>query len=334
MNTLLVIIGLIFTLTTTVYAETESSIPDWIQDNAEWWSQGKISDQEFISAIQYLIDNNILQVKQDSSETEKLKTQNQEIQKNLDDLTEKYNSLQEQYQEELAISKALLGSYYELSDESKNYENEVNKWIDQEQSKPTTTIHDQIIYWHMTDSEGNMYDWTFPVSDYEKYVTGDRYNDELYFQSGNGESFSVLDHTRYVRTSFSDVIDDVYKNSIDDQDFMYEVWYITSQLTTYSYDIGEYPRWAVETLSRGGGDCEDTTILILDMLKSSQYTKDWKFEMLYFDSDNIENPDTINHVVPVITINGDTWIIESTAKTEEEMNKWNEMSVDGWAVEV
>ena len=37
-------------------------VPDWIKDNAGWWAEDIISDEEFISGIQYLIQENILTV--------------------------------------------------------------------------------------------------------------------------------------------------------------------------------------------------------------------------------------------------------------------------------
>ena len=37
-------------------------IPDWIHNNAKWWSEGIITDSDFVSGIQYLIKNNILTV--------------------------------------------------------------------------------------------------------------------------------------------------------------------------------------------------------------------------------------------------------------------------------
>jgi len=35
-------------------------IPFWIKNNAEWWAEGKISDQEFIKGIEYLIQNQVI----------------------------------------------------------------------------------------------------------------------------------------------------------------------------------------------------------------------------------------------------------------------------------
>lgn len=37
-------------------------IPDWIRNNAGWWSKGKIMDSDFISGIQYLITKGIMTI--------------------------------------------------------------------------------------------------------------------------------------------------------------------------------------------------------------------------------------------------------------------------------
>ncbi len=37
-------------------------IPDWIRNNAGWWADGKIQDQDFVSGIEYLIKENIIEV--------------------------------------------------------------------------------------------------------------------------------------------------------------------------------------------------------------------------------------------------------------------------------
>ena len=40
----------------------ENTIPYWIKNTASWWSKNKVSDDEFISGIEYLIENNIIKV--------------------------------------------------------------------------------------------------------------------------------------------------------------------------------------------------------------------------------------------------------------------------------
>ncbi|HSD04784.1 MAG TPA: hypothetical protein VLB45_03415 [Nitrosopumilaceae archaeon] len=44
------------------YVKQSSSpkIPSWIKNNARWWADGKISDNDFVLGIQYLIDSKIM----------------------------------------------------------------------------------------------------------------------------------------------------------------------------------------------------------------------------------------------------------------------------------
>ncbi len=37
-------------------------IPSWIKNNANWWSQGLISDDDFVKGIQYLVGQGIIKV--------------------------------------------------------------------------------------------------------------------------------------------------------------------------------------------------------------------------------------------------------------------------------
>ena len=43
-------------------ASTALEIPKWIRDNAKWWSEGLISDQDYVNGLQYLIQQGILKV--------------------------------------------------------------------------------------------------------------------------------------------------------------------------------------------------------------------------------------------------------------------------------
>src|SRR3990170_1984579 len=38
----------------------EEILPSWLKTTAVWWGQDKISDQDFIDALQYLVENNVL----------------------------------------------------------------------------------------------------------------------------------------------------------------------------------------------------------------------------------------------------------------------------------
>ncbi|HXX05872.1 MAG TPA: hypothetical protein VEJ68_03520 [Candidatus Bathyarchaeia archaeon] len=47
---------------TPALTQTTSSIPKWIKNSAKWWSEGTVSDGEFIKSMQYLIQQGILKV--------------------------------------------------------------------------------------------------------------------------------------------------------------------------------------------------------------------------------------------------------------------------------
>ena len=43
-------------------AQNNEKIPNWIKNNAKWWAGGQIGDHAFVSGIQYLIEQKILQI--------------------------------------------------------------------------------------------------------------------------------------------------------------------------------------------------------------------------------------------------------------------------------
>lgn len=70
-------------------------IPIWIRNVTKWWSEGQTSDSDFLNAMQYLIDNNIIHV---SSKSSIIANQNSTTQK-ITDLQTRYNSLEIKYNE-------------------------------------------------------------------------------------------------------------------------------------------------------------------------------------------------------------------------------------------
>ena len=42
--------------------DIQSDIPYWIKDNAKWWSEGLITEDDFIKGIEYLVKTRILNV--------------------------------------------------------------------------------------------------------------------------------------------------------------------------------------------------------------------------------------------------------------------------------
>jgi len=42
--------------------ERDKNVPDWVRNNAGWWADGLISDDDFISGIKYLVEQGIIKV--------------------------------------------------------------------------------------------------------------------------------------------------------------------------------------------------------------------------------------------------------------------------------
>jgi len=63
--TLIFVIALIGVTTislTAQYVDAETLIPDWIKNNAKWWSDGTVDDQTFVNSIGYLVENGIISI--------------------------------------------------------------------------------------------------------------------------------------------------------------------------------------------------------------------------------------------------------------------------------
>ena len=43
-------------------ASGTEEIPSWIKNNADWWAQGLISDDDFVTGIQYLVQQGIISI--------------------------------------------------------------------------------------------------------------------------------------------------------------------------------------------------------------------------------------------------------------------------------
>ena len=47
---------------TSIFAQSQYEIPEWIKNSADWWSQGLISDGDFLKGITFMVENGIIVV--------------------------------------------------------------------------------------------------------------------------------------------------------------------------------------------------------------------------------------------------------------------------------
>jgi hypothetical protein len=129
-----------------------------------------------------------------------------------------------------------------------------------------------------------------------------------------GETYRVIDYRKFVDPSeFTTFSQYFYKSGLDDQAFIYELWYIVAQLTAYSEEIKDTPRYPLETLLAGGGDCEDHAILYASMLLAAA-PPDWNVYLVYMDADHPTAPETINHLAVAVDTGNGKQIVEATGK--------------------
>lgn len=223
--------------------------------------------------------------------------------------------------------------YYQTQANIANYQSQtLEQELSASISPPYTLIEDRNVIWIFEDSQGNRYEWKMPIDAYRSIIEAPEPQDMKYLESDDGPNFSVRDYTKFIDSGFFEkVIEDLYDNAGSDKQFLYEVWFVTSQLTTYSPDIGDDPRWALETFTEAGGDCEDLTILIASMLKASSHTNDWTIEIVYFDADSPDKAYDLNHVALFVKTDNFQTYVESTAKVDG-LHSWE--SVNGWYFEV
>ncbi len=47
---------------TSISAQSPSDIPSWVKNNAVWWGEDEISDSEFLTSLEFLIENKIIEI--------------------------------------------------------------------------------------------------------------------------------------------------------------------------------------------------------------------------------------------------------------------------------
>ena len=52
---------MVFSLSLTAFA-TDSEIPEWVKTNAKWWSEGSISQADYVKSLEYMINHGIIQI--------------------------------------------------------------------------------------------------------------------------------------------------------------------------------------------------------------------------------------------------------------------------------
>jgi uncharacterized protein YdcH (DUF465 family) len=260
----------------------------------------------------------------------------------LSQLTRRYENLVAQYNE-------LNGRYTALEQDHNNLTTSYNTLQGnytylQQQYNSLSAIALTPPYIHVTGertidlvfyrSSGSIDRWTVPFDTLEynlergritRAEIKDNYIKRL--ENENGDVSTVVDFRPFVDSyPFRQVVDSVYYGSRNDDEFIRELWFITTQLANYNEEFGEHPRYALETFLAGGGDCEDTAILLASMLRAAPVN--WRIGLYYMDTNSPQHPINPNHVMVRVQTGTREYLIETT--NNQHMEPYQSISVKGW----
>lgn len=267
---------------------------------------------------------------------------NQELVTSFEDLSQQYKNLQVQYdivenQNQLLIDQFndLVLQYNDLQNQSTRQEQEFVDFQKTALTPPYITVKGREVKMVFWDQERHAIFWNISFDVIEEEIQRGylaRNTDHSYLQLtlNDGQRFRVYDYRPFVdSSSFTYVVSELYEAAPNDEEFIHTIWNIVGQMTLYSSEIGETPRFPLETLMAGGGDCEDTSILLASMLLAAPV--DWQISLVILDSDHPTNPVKPNHVIVEVITDSKEYLIETTSKTE--MTPYNS-GVVGWYYDV
>lgn len=195
---------------------------------------------------------------------------------------------------------------------------------------PYTAISGREVTSAWSDLNGDLYQWTWPMDTYRAWIEKPKPDDTVRLRyEPTGDVYTLVNFVPFVRSEFfDDVVASLYERSADEEVFAREAFNIVTQLTVYSADIGEIPRWPVETLTEAGGDCEDLAILFASLLKAAPYP--YEVSLVYMDSDNPTEPQDVNHVI--VWVEADDWSAFAECTSKEGWDYYDR--VVGWYYEL
>lgn len=298
------------------------------------------SRYESVIANRDLISRNFEQL---SKDYETLKSENSGLTNEYNSLVGRYNSLSNEYvalqgnYENLSAEHASLKTTYDSLLTDYNYTVQSYSAFQQVAiSPPYIYTRERKVHLVFKKLDGSLLRWTID-SDWLEYHL--RRGDELrkhlnydlsLYNEFTDETYSVVDDRDFIdATPFTNLMADLYAASPNDYAFLNEVWNIVAQLTAYTSEIQETPRFPMETLLSGGGDCEDHAILFASMILAAPTS--WEVKFIYMDGEHPNQPQTMNHVIVQVVTSGGPYLVEATSKVS--MNPYTD-GVYGWSYSI
>lgn len=236
-------------------------------------------------------------------------------------LITQFDNLNQDYQNRITEYKLLTDKYNTLQIDFRNLTGQYDNLNNVAVRPPYILVHDRTVDTAFYDSDGQLIKWTTPFEALESDIENGTLMRQLIVNlsmkthlvyTQNNQKLYLRDFSPFITpNTFKNVIPDLYYKSSSSYDFIQRVWSMIGQLSNYASEDIETPRYPLETLLAGGGDCEDLSILYASMIKAAPV--DWYVDILYVDSNNLLNPQSPDHVVVYINTGQEIFIVETTS---------------------
>jgi len=287
---------------------------------------------EDIKTREALISNNYDQLAQEyqtlASEKDALAAEHNTLVSQYNTLNDEYGILLDNYDTLYAENTQLIEKYNSLAGDYRILENIAIK-------PPYIVVHDRMVDTTFYDTNGQLITWTTPFAGLEYDIEYGAYMRRLIVDeewktvrvyTEYNDAIWIRDFSDFITPdTFEYVVPQLYNDSSSAYNFVYRLWYIIGQLANYASEDLETPRYSLETLLAGGGDCEDLSILLASLVQAAPV--DWYVDLVYVDSENINNPQSPDHVVVYINTGQETFIVETTS--DQEMLPYHN-GITGW----
>lgn len=274
-----------------------------------------------------------------AAEHNTLMDQHSRLQGTYDGLVVQHERLQRDHDSLVAAHDALLAEHQTLQDAHNSLTADYD-WLNTNAlSPPYISVKGREVYIAFLRTDGAVEHWEVPFESLEyslqmgaekRQAAWWERDPEVHLNNTfTGETYTLWDYRAFVDPGpFDLVMTELYWEAANDYDFIYETWNIVAQLTAYSEDIGDTPRYPLETFLAGGGDCEDTSILFASMIKAAPV--DWEVKLVYMDMDHLQEPQDVDHVIVAVNTGTQSYLVETTS--DYEMLPFD--NVRGWYFEI
>jgi hypothetical protein len=249
-----------------------------------------------------------------------LSSEHRSLQEQHQALSDDYTVLIQEKQDLEGRYGSLAGQYDTLSGEYSTLLDSYNNIKDKAVLPPYIAVWNRQVTVSFYNSKGSVVYWTVPFDMLEKQIQSGIDSRNWLFLGGKNIKLPAGDYVKYTAIDyrsfvdpapFNQLIPELYRQSSSEEEFLHEVWYMVSQLANYTSDNNsETPRYPLETLLAGGGDCEDTSILFASMVKAAPAP--WKVSLGYINTHNMNELTAPNHLIVAVETGTKVYFIETT----------------------